>query len=260
MTSNDSRLPLYDMNPLGRFSDRATDYVKYRPSYPGAAIDAILEAIGEPSQLTAADIGAGTGISSRLLAERGVQVLAVEPNAEMRQAAEIYPLVEWREGTSEVTNLPESSVDLVTCFQSFHWFNPVLTLPEFRRILQPSGRLAVVWNLRDRTDELTLSYTQIVKTASNNHPAEKRDRAIEPLLTSSDFTNIQSCDFVYKQDVDLPGLIGRAQSSSYIPKSGPQLHKLISDLTELYETYCGNKSFVSLVYQTRVCLAEISNA
>lgn len=259
MNLNDSTSPLYEMNPLDRFSDRTADYVKYRPSYPAGAIEAILAGLGEPSQLTAADIGAGTGISSRLLAETGVRVLAIEPNAEMRQAAEIHPLVELREGTSEATNLPESSVDLVTCFQSFHWFNPVLALPEFRRILKPSGRLAVVWNLRDRTDEFTLLYTQTVKTASNNHPAEKRDRSIEPLLTSSDFINIQSCDFAYKQDLDLPALIGRAQSSSYISKSGPQLHKLISDLTELYQTHCGNQSFVSLVYQTRVCLAEISN-
>ena len=137
MNSNDSQPQLSEMNPLGRFSDRASDYVKYRPSYPAAAIDAILDGLGEPSQLTAADIGAGTGISSRLLAQRGVRVLAIEPNAEMRQAADPHALVEFRAGNSEATNLPDTSIDLVTCFQSFHWFNPVLTLPEFRRILKP---------------------------------------------------------------------------------------------------------------------------
>ncbi|MEG4808467.1 class I SAM-dependent methyltransferase [Microcoleus sp. F8-D3] len=260
MNSSDSRLPLYEMNPLGRFDDRAADYVKYRPSYPAAAIDAILEGLGEPSRLAAADVGAGTGISSRLLAERGLRVLAIEPNAEMRQAAEIHPLVEFREATSEATNLSGASIDLVTCFQSFHWFNPVLTLPEFRRILKPSGRLAVVWNLRDRADELTLGYTQIIKAASNNHPAERREISIEPLLTSSDFINIQSRDFANKQDLDLQGLIGRAQSSSYIPNSGLQLQQLISDLTELYEAHCGDRGFVSLVYQTRVYLAARSDS
>jgi SAM-dependent methyltransferase len=259
MNSNDSIPPLYDMNPLGRFSDRAADYVKYRPSYPAAAIEAILEGLGEPSQLTAADIGAGTGISSRLLAQKKVRVLAIEPNAEMRQAAEIHPLVEWKEGTSEVTNLSESSVNLVTCFQSFHWFSPVLTLPEFRRILKPYGRLAVVWNLRDCTDELTLLYTQIVKAASNNHPAEKRELSIETLLTSSDFTNIQSRDFLYKKDLDLQALIGLSQSTSYIPNSGPPLQKLISDLTELYQAHCGDRGFVSLVYKTKVYLAARSD-
>jgi hypothetical protein len=60
---------------------------------------------------------------------------------------------------------------------------------------------------------------------------------------------------VNKQDLDLQGLIGRAQSSSYVPNSGPQLQQLISDLTELYEAHCGDRGFVSLVYQTRVYLA-----
>ncbi|MEG4318907.1 MULTISPECIES: class I SAM-dependent methyltransferase [unclassified Microcoleus] len=243
------------MNPLGRFSDRATDYVKYRPSYPAAAIDAILAGLGEPSQLTAADIGAGTGISSRLLAERGVRVLAIEPNAEMRQAAAPHHEVEFRDGSSEATNLPDQSLDLVVCFQSFHWFNPVLTLPEFRRILKPSGRLAVVWNLRDRADALTEGYTQIVKNASPNHPAEKRDRSIAPLLASPDFIDVRSSEFANRQDLDLAGLIGRAKSSSYIPNSEPQLPKLISDLTELYQAHCG-RGFISLVYKTIVYLAN----
>ena len=248
------------MNPLGRFSDRATDYVKYRPSYPAAAIDAILAGLGEPSQLTAADLGAGTGISSRLLAERGVRVLAIEPNAEMRQAAAPHPLVEFRDGTSETTNLPDASLDLVVCFQSFHWFNPVLTLPELRRILKPSGRLAVVWNLRDRADALTLGYTEIVKSASHNHPAEKRDRSIDAMLRSSDFTDVRSSEFAHRQDIDLAGLIGRAQSSSYIPNSGPQLQKLISDLTELYQAHCADQGFVSLVYKTKVYLADSADS
>ncbi|MEG4866733.1 MULTISPECIES: class I SAM-dependent methyltransferase [unclassified Microcoleus] len=256
MNSNDSKPALYEMNPLGRFSDRAADYVKYRPTYPAAAIEAILDGLGESSQLTAADIGAGTGISSRHLAERGVRVLAIEPNAEMRQAAAPHERVEFREGTSEATNLPDSSLDLVSCFQSFHWFNPVLSLPEFRRILKPSGRLAVVWNLRDRADALTLGYTQIVKSASNSHPAEKRARAIEPLLASPDFSDVRAIEFAHRQNVDLAGLIGRAKSASYIPHSGPHLQKIISDLTELYQAHCGDRGFVSLVYKTRVYLGN----
>lgn len=258
MTPN-SKPPLHEMNPLGRFSDRADDYVKYRPSYPAAAIDKILEGLGETSQLTTADIGAGTGIASRLLAERGLRVLAIEPNAEMRQAAELHPLIEFRSGCSEQTDLPESSIDLVTCFQSFHWFNPVLTLPELRRILKPGGRLAVVWNLRDRSDPATLGYTQIVKTGSQHHPAEKRARSIDPLLASSDFTDVRYNDFANNQDVDLAGLIGRAKSASYIPQSGPLWEKIISELTELYETHCGDRGVISLVYKTRVYLASAVN-
>jgi ubiquinone/menaquinone biosynthesis C-methylase UbiE len=159
---------LYQMNPQGRFSDRAEDYAKYRPSYPKEAIDCILEGLGEPSQLLAADIGAGTGISSRLLADRGVKVIAIEPNLEMRQAATPHPLVEFEDGSAENTQLGDRCVDLVTCFQSFHWFNPEPTLKEFQRILKPQGRLAVVWNNRNKEDKFTAEYSYLTKIASSD--------------------------------------------------------------------------------------------
>ena len=172
--TNAQTTPLHTMNPLSRFSDRAADYAKYRPSYPDEAIAILLEGLGNPSQLVAADIGAGTGISSRLLAQRGLRVIAIEPNEAMREAASPHPLVELGDGSAEVTNIPDASLDLVTCFQAFHWFNPEPTLVEFHRILKPTGRLAVVWNDRDRNDELTQGYSCLVEIASKNHPAESR--------------------------------------------------------------------------------------
>lgn len=255
MTNNDAT-PLYAMNPLNRFSDRAADYVKYRPSYPAAAIDKILEGLNSPSQLVAADIGAGTGISSRLLAQRGVRVIAIEPNEAMRQAAQSHQEVEIRDATAEATSLADTSVDLVVCFQSFHWFNPQPTLLEFHRILKYKGRLAVVWNERDRHDEFTAKYTQIVQLASNNHPAEQRRVAVEPLLTSILFPDVQQYTFAYRQDLDLAGLIGRAMSTSYIPQQGEAHQQLISNLQQLYETYCDRNGLVSLVYSTSVFLAQ----
>lgn len=71
-------------DPTGRFSDRVADYERYRPTYPSEAIDALLEGLDLP--VAAADVGAGTGISARLLAGRGVTVHAIEPNEPMRLA------------------------------------------------------------------------------------------------------------------------------------------------------------------------------
>src|SRR5689334_17665803 len=110
----------HEMNPTGRFSDRAGDYARFRPTYPAAAIDAVLDGLTPP--ITAADVGAGTGISATLLADRGVRVFAIEPNAAMRASAAPNPLVEWREGSAERTSLADHSVDLVLCAQAFHWF------------------------------------------------------------------------------------------------------------------------------------------
>ncbi len=247
------------MNPLSRFSDRAEDYAKYRPSYPEEAIALILEGLGHPSQLAAADIGAGTGISSRLLAQRGVRVIAIEPNAAMRTSAEPHPLVESRDGSAEATNLCDRSVDVVTCFQAFHWFDPEPTLSEFHRILNPSGRLALVWNDRDTDDEFTQGYTQLVKIASNNHPAESRLVSVEPLLSSPLFPDVRRYTFTYRQKLDLEGLIGRVRSVSYIPQAGPELEQLISGLKELHGRFCDENGFVYMTYHTSVYLANLQN-
>lgn len=244
------------MNPLSRFSDRAGDYAKYRPSYPEEAIATILEGLGDSSQLVAADIGAGTGISSRLLAQRGVRVIAIEPNAAMREAALPHALVEFGNGTAEATNLPDASVDLVTCFQSFHWFNPEPTLLEFHRILKPTGRLAVVWNDRDRDDEFTQNYTHLVQIASNHHAAESRMTSVDPLLASPLFPDVCCHTFTYRQELELEGLIGRAMSSSYIPREGEAQQQLVSGLQELYNRERNENGFVYMTYHTSVYLAN----
>lgn len=249
-------LPLHAMNPLSRFSDRAIAYAKYRPSYPKEAIAIILEGNGNPSQLVAADIGAGTGISSRLLAKHGLRVIAIEPNREMREAATPHELVKFRNGTAESTNLQDDSVDLVTCFQAFHWFNPEPTLQEFQRILKPSGRLAVVWNNRHPDDEFTQSYTKLVKIASNHHPAESRLVSVESLLASPLFLNVNCYTFTYRQPLDLDGLIGRIQSVSYIPQTGEIYQQLIAGLTKLYNSKCDKNGLVYLTYCTSVYLAK----
>ncbi len=254
--TNNELTPLHTLNPLNRFSDRVEDYAKYRPSYPAAAIDRILENLTLP--INAADIGAGTGISSRLLASKGVQVIAIEPNAEMRNAGirDATSLVEWQDGTAENTNLPDASIDLVTCFQAFHWFTPEPTLAEFRRILKPKGRLAVVWNNRDRNDEFTAEYSRIVRAASNNHPAESRMKSLEPLTETTYFNNFKEYTFVYQQELDKSGLIGRAKSVSYLPSQGEAYEQVISDLENLYQRFHNEQGFVYMTYCTSVHLGE----
>lgn len=247
--------PLHSRQPLTRFSNRAVDYAKYRPGYPEAVIAAILEGLGAPEQLIATDIGAGTGISSRLLANQGVRVLAIEPNAAMRQAAPEHPLVEFRDGTAEQTHLADASIDLVTCFQSFHWFEPEATLGEFHRILKRSGRLALVWHERDSADEFTEAYGRLVRLISNHNMAEKRLGSVSPLFSSPHFIKVHRQTFCYQQALDLEGLVGRARSTSYLPREGPAHQQLISGLQKLHTRFCNARGLVYLAYQTSVYLA-----
>ncbi len=252
-SGNDTQL--YEMNPTGRFTVRAADYVKFRPDYPAEAVDAILEGLPEPTALTAADVGAGTGIFARILAGRGVRVEAVEPNFAMRQAALPHELVTWREGTAESTTLPDGRVDLVTCAQSFHWFRQRDAVAEFYRILRPGGRLALLWNTRDGRDAFTQGYIEVIHAVNGEHPAEQREIEAGVIESEGRFTPVSLQTFDHGQDLDRESLIGRATSASYVPKEGKPFEMLCERLRELFERHKDHRGKVRLVYVTKVYLS-----
>lgn len=138
------------MEPTSVFSSKAEKYARYRWWYAGEAIQAIIAATGIHIGSCTADIGAGTGILTRVLAGIAGLVYAVEPNPEMRAAARRelagYPNCRIVDGRAEATTLEEASVDLVTAAQATHWFEPQAARTEFRRILKPGGWLAILRN------------------------------------------------------------------------------------------------------------------
>jgi SAM-dependent methyltransferase len=240
------------MDTVERFNDRATDYVKYRPSYPAAAIDALLDGLGPPEQIVAADVGAGTGISSRLLGDRGVRVVAIEPGGTMRGAAEPHANVSWMAGRAEATGLVAHAVDLVVCAQSFHWFRPPEALAEFAQIVKPHGRLALVWNRRSQTDPFTAGYRQAIIDVGGEVAAEAMPFDPGVIPASGQFTAPDRLTFPNAQRLDLNGLIGRAQSASYVPKSGASGERLLDLLKILHAHYADERGMVTLVYETEI--------
>lgn len=243
---------------LTRFSNRAADYARTRPSYAPAAIDAALSGLGEPQALGAADVGAGTGISARLLAQRGVRVIAIEPNASMRQQGEqiAEPLIEWRDATGESTGLAERSVDLVFCAQAFHWLDPERALAEFRRILKPGARAAVVWNILDETDALSKGYATTVAAHATDRPQSPWFTGLStPFPGAEGWVNARTVRAPNAQALDREGLLRRALSASYSPTSGPAHQELIEELRSLFDHH-SQKGIVTLRYQTEVHLSE----
>ena len=253
--------PLHALNPTQRFSDRARDYALYRPTYPPAAIDAITRGfestrateMSSSRCLRAADIGAGTGISSRLLADRGLPVLAIEPNQGMRDSAEPHPLVTWHDGTAEHTNLDDASVNLIVCAQAFHWFNADKALAEFHRILRPQGVLCLLWNDRDNSDPLTAAYSTAITRASDNHPAAQDRSACGNVIFHTPLFHAATLKlFPSEQPLTLEALIGRALSASYAPKHGPKHNAMIADLTTAHAKHTNAQGLVSMKYTTRL--------
>jgi SAM-dependent methyltransferase len=242
-------MPLYT---VARFDDRAADYVRYRPSYPAAAIDAILDELAAPRTLIAADVGAGTGISARLLADRGVHVLAVEPGEAMRRAGTPHQNMRWLAAHAESTALRTASVNLVLCAQSFHWFRPPDALREFARILMPGGRLAIMWNRRSTTDPFTAGYRQAILDVGGEIAAERMPFDPSVVGASGVFDPPERLVFPNEQRLDLDGLIGRARSASYVPKTGDAGTRLMALLHELHRRYADASGRVTLVYETEL--------
>jgi SAM-dependent methyltransferase len=245
-------------DPAERFTGLAEAYAAHRPSYPAEAIDFVVAHCGLRPRAAAADVGCGTGISTRLFAQRGLSVVGVEPNDEMRRRAEETPCpagaVEpvYRAGRGESTGLDDRSMDAVICAQAFHWLRPREALAEFHRILKPGGWTALIWNERDESDAFTRLFGDVIRTAPDARLQESRRAAAgRALFESNLFRDCERRAFPSFQTVDLPGLLGRAFSASYAPKDVDGREAWRASLRRLFETR-PEKGRVRIVYETSV--------
>jgi SAM-dependent methyltransferase len=238
--------PLYAQDPTTRFGARAQSYGRARTGYPPGALDFVLEGLGHPSTLTVLDVGAGTGISSRLLAERGGQVWALEPNAQMREAMAPHPRVVGLEGQGEAIPLGPHQVDLACCFQAFHWLEPARALPELWRVLRPGGRLAVVGSRRERADPFTAALSALIDRASGHHRAADRLGFEAPLREGGWFTHLEQAAFPHAEPLDGARLERLLRSASYLPAGGEAGRALLDEAQTLLGRFADGAGQVRL--------------
>lgn len=224
------------------FSNRAENYAKYRPSYPQAVLECLRGEYGLTPAGVIADVGSGTGILSELFLKNGNTVFGVEPNDEMREAAETllshYPNFSSVNGTAEATTLPDNSVDLVTAGQALHWFDLPKAKIEFERILRPGSHAMFVWNsydfngspFMDAYERLLVKYHDEYRRVNWENKDPNIALLFDGRMDIRTFDNARNLDFAVLQ--------GGYLSSSHAPLAGhPQHEPLIRDLRELFDTF-----------------------
>ena len=238
---------LYDLDGIRRFDDRAAHYARGRPSYPMEAIRAIVR--GTPAAL---DLGAGTGISTRLLAQGGARAVAGDPNAAMVVGAGVPAVIT----VAESMPFSDASFDLVTAFNSFHWMKPEPAFAEMRRVLRSDGRLAVVWNDWNLDDAFTRDFVRLMRSYAGSQPHEDREREAAPLFATRQFHDVERHDFANTHVMDRELLHDRMFSISYIPREGPQAARVMSAIDDLHARYAGSDGTVTHHYVTCVYIAK----
>lgn len=207
-----------------KFDGKGAVYTSARPSYPQKLFSLLCGRNILNSHVTAADIGAGTGIFTRSLSGYAEKVFAVEPNGDMRGEGEKQAALNtvFVDGNAENTSLPDNCVDVVTAAQAFHWFNGELFKKECGRIFRENSDryVVLVWNDRDESSplikanfEVNRRFCPLFKGASNGENIEDG--------VSAFFTNgYEKAEFENPVFYSEEMFLRRCFSSSYASKPG----------------------------------------
>ena len=227
------------------FGSEAAAYERGRPSYPPEAIDWLLP----PGARDVLDLGAGTGKLTTRLVERGLDVVAVDPIAEMLELlSSALPDTPALLGTAEQIPLPDNSVDAVLVAQAWHWFDLDGAVAAVARVLRPGGRLGLVWNTRDERLGWVKDLGRII--GHENDPFSEEVSLPEP------FTDVARRTVEWTSYLTPQALIDLVASRSYCITSPAEVRtQTLDQVRELLATHpaLANSRGLALPYIT-VCI------
>jgi Methylase involved in ubiquinone/menaquinone biosynthesis len=233
------------------FGAAAAAYERGRPPYPAEAIDWLLP----PGARRVLDLGAGTGKLTRLLRDRGLDVLAVEPLGEMRdQLTRAVPGVRVLAGTAEEIPAADDGFDAVLVAQAWHWMDPVRALPEVARVLTPGGWLGLVWNYRDESVEWVARLGRLLRP----YGADGGGGAVP--VVGPPFEPVERHDVRWVHHLDARALIDMVASRSYIiTLPDAERERVLGEVRRLLETdpALDDPSKIGLPYVTRCFRARL---
>lgn len=246
-----------------RFTGLGEEYAQYRPSYPAQCVDWLVAAAQLNENTPVADVGAGTGILTRLFLQRGIPVTAVEPNADMRAQAEaaLAGMAGYTSmaGSAEKTGLKTHSVKLVTAAQAFHWFDPGGFAAECRRILKPGGQVAIIFNTRDASAPVVRAHDRAFEAHCPDYHSYKRSRGETTPDKLAFFKGGRIVIQVFENPLEYSqeGYLGHVRSTSYFARLDAENQRLLLDeLTESFHHYARD-GVLHMPNCTEVYLGEV---
>ncbi len=199
------------------FDASAEAYERGRPGYPREAVDAMARELRIGPGAAVLELAAGTGKFTRLLVGTGARIVAVEPVEGMRREfVRLVPGVPVLAGTAEAVPLRDGSMDAAVVAQAFHWFDGAAALSELHRVLRPSCRLGVVWNVRDEGSPLTVELTELLDRYRYGVPQHRDLRWRAVFEETTLFTSLESASFPFEQRLTREGYLDRAMSVSFM--------------------------------------------
>jgi SAM-dependent methyltransferase len=220
------------------FAKEASAYGRGRPDYPAGIVDWLRGSLDLGPGKRVADVGAGTGKFTKLLAQTGAEVLAVEPVEPMRAAMADMAGVRAVAGTAQAIPAGDQSLDAVVCAQAFHWFAGSDVLDEFARVLRPGGHLGLVWNVRDDSVDWVHRITELITPFEGDAPRFYKGDWRKPFPHPA-FTPLEETALPYEH-VGPPDqvVIDRFMSVSFIAAlAEPAKSQVRSQLQELVATH-----------------------
>ena len=242
------------------FDHVATEYDAARPDYPASLYDVLESALGQPLlRAEVVDVGAGTGIATRALAGRGARVVAVDPGPVVlrmlrdRSTSRVRPVL----GDGNDLPLRDGCVDLVTYAQSWHWTDPVRSVPEATRVLHDRGVLAVWWNFLMADGEPWFEeYTARNEAATPSYSRNMRE--IDhgaPLRESGRFGWVRPVEIPWQRTVSVDDFVTDQSSHSHVAAQPADARAaLLADLRSgLMDAFPGGVAELPYVTRVWVC-------
>ena len=225
------------------FGGVAEIYERARPEYPSDAIAWLVP----PPPADVVDLGAGTGKQTRQLVSAGHRVRAVEPSSEM--LAQLERAVRGARaliGSAERIPLPDGAADAVVAAQAFHWFDHELALPEIARVLRPGGRLALIWNSRDRSEPWIGRLSAVIGA----EPVDDVEVA-GAVGASGLFEAVEYETFAHEQRLDRETLLALVASRSYCATRAPEERaRVLDEVGRLFDEVAAGAPEVVVPYVT----------